>query len=199
MQYCPKCDNIMDIGRSAPKASIDDNPTSLSITDKSIENTQKSVIVDENIVRIINMLKNNIDISNEKVNFDDLIKHKDFTSIKDKERKEFIKTIKALEDDSISAYVICKNCTYSEKLTKRILILNKMSSSKNSNFDDFSKYKYMKYDNTLPHTRDYICKNKSCKTNTDFKLKDVKWFRPNRDNYTTYYICCVCDTIWNIA
>jgi DNA-directed RNA polymerase subunit M/transcription elongation factor TFIIS len=97
------------------------------------------------------------------------------------------------------AYVICKNCSYSEKLTNRVLVLNRMSSSKNSSFDNFSKYKYMKYDNTLPHTRDYVCKNKSCKTNTDYKLKDAKWFRPNGNNYTTFYICCVCDTIWNIA
>jgi len=199
MQYCPKCDNIMDIGRSAPKISFDVNPTSLSVTDKTIETTPSVIADDETIIRVINMLKNNIDISNEKVNFDDLMKHKEFTSIKDKEKKEYIKIIKNLEDDSMNAYVICKNCTYSEKLTNRVLVLNRMSSSKNSSFDNFSKYKYMKYDNTLPHTRDYICKNKSCKTNSDYKLKDAKWFRPNSNNYTTFYICCVCDTIWNIA
>lgn len=197
MKYCPKCDNIMDIGRSAPKSNLNIEPTSLSFTDKS---TQKSVIDDdENIIRVINMLKNNIDVSNEKINFSDLMKHKEFTSLKDKDKKEFTKIIKGIEDESISAFLICKNCTYSEKLVDRTLILSKMSSSKNSNFDDFSKYKYMKYDNTLPHTRDYICKNDKCKTNTDFKLKNAKWFRPNRENYVTYYICCVCDTIWNIA
>ena len=199
MQYCPKCDNIMDIGRSIPNISFDVNSTSLSVTDKTIENTQSVIADDKNIIRVINMLKNNIDISNEKVNFDDLMKHKEFTSIKDKEKKEYIKIIKNLEDDSMNAYVICKNCTYSEKLTNRVLVLNRMSSSKNSSFDNFSKYKYMKYDNTLPHTRDYICKNKSCETNTNYKLKDAKWFRPNNNNYTTFYICCVCDTIWNIA
>jgi hypothetical protein len=64
---------------------------------------------------------------------------------------------------------------------------------------DYSKYKYIKYDNTLPHTRDYICKNKDCKTNKDYKLKDAKWFRPNKNRYETLYICCECDTIWNIA
>lgn len=199
MQYCPKCDNIMDIGRSAPKISFDVNPTSLSVTDKTIETTPSVIADDETIIRVINMLKNNIDISNEKVNFDDLMKHKEFTSIKDKEKKEYIKIIKNLEDDSMNAYVICKNCTYSEKLTNRVLVLNRMSSSKNSSFNNFSKYKYMKYDNTLPHTRDYVCKNKSCKSHNDVKLKDAKWFRPNRDSYVTYYICCSCDTIWNIA
>jgi len=159
MQYCPKCDNIMDIGRSVPKVILDVEPSSLSITGTAP--TEKSVIRDdENIVRIINMLKNNIDVSTEKVNWTDLMNHKEFTSIKEKERKEYIKTIKGIEDESLNAFLICKNCTYSEKITKRMLVLSKMSSSRNSNFDDFSKYKYMKYDNTLPHTRDYVCKNK---------------------------------------
>jgi len=201
MQYCPKCDNIMDIGRSVPKVIIDIEPSSLSITGTAnTANTEKSIIRDdENIVRIINMLKNNIDVSTEKVNWTDLMNHKEFTSIKEKERKEYIKTIKGIEDESLNAYLICKNCTYSEKITKRMMVLSKMSSSRNSNFDDFSKYKYMKYDKTLPHTRDYVCKNKSCKSHTDVKSKDAKWFRPNRDSYVTYYICCSCDTIWNIA
>ena len=202
MQYCPKCDNIMDIGRSAPKISFaanDVNPTSLSITEKSTQNTQSVIADDDNIIRVINMLKNNIDISNEKVNFDELMKHKEFTSIKDKEKKEYIKIIKNLEDDSMNAYVICKNCTYSEKLIKRVLVLNRMSSSKNSTFDNFSKYKYMKYDNTLPHTRDYVCKNKDCSSHKDPSKRDAVWFRPIATSYSTYYGCTACATIWNIS
>ena len=186
----------MDIGRSAPKVMLDAEPTSLSAS----TNTEKPNVADnDNIIRVINMLKNNIDVSTEKINWTDLMNHKEFTSIKEKERKEYIKTIKGIEDESLSAFLICKNCTYSEKIIKRMMVLSKMSSSRNSSYDDFSKYKYMKYDNTLPHTRDYICKNKSCKSHTDTKLKDVKWFRPNRDSYITYYICCACETIWNIA
>ncbi len=190
----------MDIGRSAPKVMLDMEPTSLSVTGTAT--TEKSVVVvvdNDNIIRVINMLKNNIDVSTEKVNWTDLMNHTEFTSIKEKERKEYIKIIKGIEDESLSAFLICKNCTYSEKITKRIMVLSKMSSSRNSSFDDFSKYKYMKYENTLPHTRDYVCKNKSCKSHTDVKSKDAKWFRPNRDSYVTYYICCECDTIWNIA
>ena len=201
MEYCPKCDNIMDIGRSILKVIHDIAPTSLSMTDTS--NTDKLVVQDvrnnETIVRVINMLKNNIDISNETVNWTDLMNHVEFTSIKEKDKKEYIKVVKGIDDNSLNAFLICKNCTYSEKITKRMIVLNNMSSSSNSNFDDFSKYKYMKYDNTLPHTRDYICKNKTCKSHTNMELKDAKWFRPNRGSYVTYYICCICETIWNIA
>jgi hypothetical protein len=187
----------MDIGRTTLSANINIDPTSLSGTTNTEQ--KNNIRDDENIVRIINMLKNNIDVSSEKVNWTDLMNHKEFISIKEKERKEYIQLIKGIEDESLSAFLICKNCTYSEKISKRMLVLSKMSLSRNSTFDDFSKYKYMKYDNTLPHTRDYVCKNKSCKTHTDIKLKDAKWFRPNRDSYLTYYICCLCETIWNIA
>jgi DNA-directed RNA polymerase subunit M/transcription elongation factor TFIIS len=154
---------------------------------------------DDNIVRIINMFKNELDISNEKVDVEKLSRHKEFTNLKDKDRKELLRIIKMGEDDSIAAYIICKNCSYSEKLIKRTMILNKMSKFSNSQSDNLSKYNYMRYDNTLPHTRDYICKNKDCKSNKDSTLKDAKWFRPNQNSYITYYVCCECGTVWNIA
>jgi len=187
----------MDISRSAPKTSLGLDPTSLSNT-----TTETQIIVDnDKIIRIINMFKNNIDISNEKIDYDQLIKHPNYTSLKDKEKKDLTKIIKSIEDESLLAFMICKNCSYFEKMTKRTIVLNKMSinSSSGSALNDYSKYKYMRYDNTLPHTRDYICKNKDCKTHKDSSLKDVKWFRPNQSSYETFYICCECGIVWNIA
>jgi len=195
MQFCPKCDNIMDIGKTAPKSTFTPEPTSLSIT--TATNTNKDS--DENILKIINMYKNSLDISNEKFDSDKIMKHPDFINMKDRDKKEFTKVLKALEDDSMTAFIICKNCSYSEKLTKRTLILNKMSNFATNTHSDLTKYKYMRYDNTLPHTRDYICKNKECKTHKDDKLKNAKWFRPIQNSYLTYYICCECGTVWNIG
>lgn len=197
MQFCPKCDNIMDISRSAPKSSFATDPTSLSNT-----TTEKAVTIDnDRIIKIINMFKNGIDITNEKVDFDQLVKHSEFTSLKDKDKKELTKIIKSIEDEALTAYLMCKNCSYFEKLTSRTMVLNKMSTNSitGNELNDYSKYKYMRHDNTLPHTRDYICKNKDCKTHKDHTLKDAKWFRPNQNNYETYYVCCECGIVWNIA
>jgi hypothetical protein len=199
MQFCPKCDNIMDIGKTSPKISFIPEPTSLSATTVTEPTTTQNVADNDQIIKIINMFKNGFDISNEKVDTDILSKHKEFISLKDKDRKELIKTLKMVEDDSQTAYIICKNCSYSEKLIKRTLLLNKISKNSITEFDDLSKYKYMRYDNTLPHTRDYICKNKECKSNKDHTLKNAKWFRPNQSSYVTYYVCCECGTVWNIA
>ncbi len=197
----------MDIGKSAPKISFVAEPTSLSVTSATAtatatataNATANDMSLDEQIIKVINMFKNGFDISNEKVDIDKLSKHKEFLNLKDKDRKELIKILKMVEDDSQTAFIICKNCSYSEKLTTRTLILNKISKNSIADFDDLSKYKYMRYDNTLPHTRDYICKNKECKSNKDHTLKDAKWFRPNQNTYVTYYVCCECGTVWNIA
>ena len=196
MQFCPKCDNIMDISKTAPKSSFLGEPTSLSAT---TETDNININNGEYIAKIINMFKNDIDISNEKVDFEKISKHKEFLIMKDKERKELTRIIKIIEDDAQNAFIICKNCSYSEKLVKRTLLLNKMSKNSTIDFNDLSKYKYMRYDNTLPHTRDYVCKNKECKSNKDHTLKDAKWFRPNQNSYITYYVCCECGTIWNIG
>ena len=195
MQFCPKCDNIMDIGKTAPRSTFTQEPTSLSIT--TVTTIDKDE--DEHITKIINMSKNELDISNEKFDIDKVMKHKDFLNMKDREKKDFTKILKALEDDSMTAFIVCKNCSYSEKLTKRTLILNKMSNFAINTHSDLTKYKYMRYDNTLPHTRDYVCKNKECNTQKDDKLKNAKWFRPIQNSYLTYYVCCECGTVWNIG
>ena len=184
----------MDIGKTAPRISFTQEPTSVSLTTASGEKNE-----DEHISKIINMYKNDIDITNEKFDIDKIMKHKDFISLKDREKKEFTKVLKTLEDDSLTAFIVCKNCSYSEKLTKKTLLLNKMSNSSINTHSDLTKYKYMRYDNTLPHTRDYVCKNKECKTYKDEKLKNAKWFRPIQNSYITYYVCCECGTVWNIG
>lgn len=195
MKYCPKCDNIMDISRTAPKIIQEQNPTSLSATDKSIKNDV------ENTTKVINMYLNGFNITNEIVNIEQLQKNPEFTKLKEKDRKELIKILKSSEDDSSAAFMICKNCSYSEKMIKRTMVLNKMSNhfvSTESSTDD-SKYKYIKDIDILPHTRDYICKNKNCQTHKDYKLKNAKWFRPIQDSYQTFYVCCECETVWKNA
>lgn len=196
MQFCPKCDNIMDIGKSTTKFTLSQDPTSLSLTTATGTDIKND---DEQSLKIINMFKNGIDILNEKFNVEQIMKNKEFINLKDREKKELIKVLKTLEDDSLNAFIVCKNCSYSEKLIKQTLILSKMSKFSTNEYSDLTKYKYMRYDNTLPHTRDYICKNKECKSHKDHTLKNAKWFRPIQNSYVTYYVCCECGIVWNIG
>jgi hypothetical protein len=187
----------MDISKTTQKSIQSIEPTSISTSDNSININNVNTNINQS-TKIINMYLNGIDISSENIDLEILQKNPEFTKLKDKDKKELIKIIKSIDDDTSTAYMICKNCSYSERIIKRTMILNKMSNNtENNNSVDQTKYKFMKYLDILPHTRDYICKNKSCATHQDYKLKDAKWFRPIKDSYKLYYVCCVCDTIWN--
>ena len=195
MQFCAQCDNVMDIGKSIPKVNL------LQNTPNAVTTTSQSQVQEDIVDKLINAYKNKDNLSSFKVSYDDLTNNDNYIKLKEQDKLKILKLLNLENiDDTKVAYQVCKNCLYNEKLTKRTLILSRMNlnTSASSN-KSLSKYKNMIHDKTLPHTRDYVCKNKSCKTNTDYKLKDAKWFRPNSNTYATFYICCVCDTIWNIA
>jgi len=181
----------MDISRTPPKSMLGVDPTSLSMS------TDNNDI----IKKVITMFKNSIPITNENIEEQQLLKHPDYIALKDKEKKDLLKLIKSSEDDGLAAYITCNNCSYFEKLSSRTLVLNKISKNTSSinEVNDYSQYKHMRYDNTLPHTRDYICKNKDCKSHKDSTLKDAKWFRPNKNSYDCFYVCCECGVVWKIA
>lgn len=193
MEFCPKCNNIMDISRT-PSKMIVQEPTTISQT--TTENIKKR---DDEYLKVINMFKNQIDLTGQKINVDELQKHKDFVSLKDKDKKDLLNILKTNEDDSLNAYYICKNCSHSERLIKRTNVLNKMYMGSVSGYNNVEMFKYYVNDKTLPHTRDYVCRNKSCQTHNNPEKKDAKWFRTNQNSYTTYYACTVCETVWNIA
>lgn len=198
MHFCPQCDNIMDVGKSIPKINLlQQAPTTISTS--SVSHTNQIDIID----KIINSYKNKETFDKDKYNIEleQLSTHPNFIKLKEVDRVKIIKmlNLENLDDNKI-AYLICKNCLYHEKLTKKTLILNRMNlNSTTSSNINLNKYKYMIHDKTLPHTRDYVCKNKACISHTDFTKRDAVWFRPNANSYSTYYGCTACSTIWNIS
>ena len=193
MQFCPKCDNIMDIGKTAPKVSLNiATPDTVSTETKSNE---------DQVSRLIQLYKNKEDISNFIIDMKLLTSNADFNKLKETDKNEIIKILKSSEiDESLSAYRICKNCSYFERLVGRTLVLSRMNTEASmSGTTDLSKYKYMIHDKTLPHTRDYICKNDKCESHKNHEKRNAVWFRPQMNSYSTYYGCVTCETIWNIS
>ncbi len=200
MQFCPKCDNIMDIGKSAPKISITQiTPDTVSSDTKEEVNSNSSK--NNDISKLIEMYKNGDNITMFKIDIKDLTSNPDFIKLKDADKNNIIKIIKSTEiDDSLSAYRICKNCSYYEKLVGKTLVLSRMNlGTSMSGVQDLSKYKYMIYDKTLPHTRDYVCKNDKCASHKDNTKRDAVWFRPQSNSYSTCYACVTCSMVWNVS
>lgn len=194
MQFCPKCDNIMDIGKSAPKVS-------LAIATPNTVSTETTKTNDDEITKLIQLYKNGDDISNFNIDIKLVTVSDEFKKLKDTQQKELLKILKSSEvDETLSAFRICKNCSYFEKLIGRNLVLSRMSSETSiSGIVDLSKYRYMIHDKTLPHTRDYVCKNEICESHKNHEKRNAVWFRPILNYYSTYYGCVTCGEIWNIS
>ena len=193
MQFCPKCDNIMDIGKSAPKVSLSiATPNTVSTESKSNE---------DQVSKLIQLYKNKEDISNINIDIKLVTTNTEFNKLKEADKNEIIKILKSSEiDESLSAYRVCKNCSHFERLIGRTLVLSRMNiEASMSDVIDLSKYKYMIHDKTLPHTRDYICKNDKCESHKNHEKRNAVWFRPHMNSYSTYYGCVTCTTVWNIS
>ena len=197
MHFCPQCDNIMDIAKSVPKVNLlQQAPTTVSTTSVSATTTQEDIVD-----KIINAYKNKENIDKYTVDLEQLTSNASFNKLKEQDKAKILKMLKLDNvDESKVAYQICHNCLYNEKLNNRTLILSRMNlNAGGGSTKNMSKYKYMIHDKTLPHTRDYVCKNKECASHKDFSKRDAVWFRPIATSYSTYYGCTTCETIWNIS
>ena len=202
MEFCPKCQNMLDISRTAPKVQtlIDsETPTSVS------ETTVSSVEENKDLNKLIKKFEAKKTIEHEDVktvSIELLSKHQKFLDMKPQDKEKLLKIITVLTtdtDDAISAYKLCKNCLYSEHLTERTLVISRMNASGVSGYNDSNRYGFMKYDKSLPHTRNYVCKNKSCPSHTDHTLRNAVWYRPMTDSYMTYMTCCECSAFWLLS
>lgn len=192
MQYCPKCDNIMDIGKTIPKPVFNlETPDTITNTTDDKANTKIKV------EKIIELYKNGEDISKYNIDIKKITSNAEFGKLKDSDKKGILKMLSSDFDDMQAAYRICKNCSYHEKILETTLILSRINTNISTSVEE--DYSYMVYDQTLPHTRDYKCKNKSCKTHSDPTQKNAVWFRPKLNSYSTYYGCTICKIVWNVS
>lgn len=93
-------------------------------------------------------------------------------------------------NDAINkAFFYCANCGNYEEMQPRTMIFMK-TSEKNT----FSiKNNDIIYDNTLPHTRKYVCPNEKCATHNNKHLKDAIFYK---NNGKIIYVCIVCKSDW---
>ena len=89
----------------------------------------------------------------------------------------------------------CTNCNFSNQIVKTTLLFE-------MNIDDnFNKIKKIDdnellcNDPLMPHTHDYTCKNPSCITHKDIKIKDAIFYK-DKNSYKVNYICSVCFYNW---
>lgn len=189
MQFCPKCDNILDITKNPPKLiSLDaTTPDTLSSTGEA-----------PNYDNIIKQLLKGKDVEINTINVQALLESKSF-SLLSNDDKETIKKKVNIPDDGIMAYNICRNCLFSRKLDDKSLIVSRITHDNTTSLPELSKFKYMIHDKSVPHTRRYVCPNKSCESHKNNDKRDAIWFRPLTDDLLTLYACTSCETVWKAS
>jgi len=191
MSFCPKCSYTMEISKS---------------------NEKKKEEIITNITTFINTILNNSDednksyannISNMSFTIEQLSNNIKFKKIDESKQQKILNIFNiVIKNKQLYGKDIknkCLNCGYIEPLTPGSILYHKsFNNSSNVNRTVLNK-NLLCNDQTLPRTKMYICPNKSCITNIEGNeiMREAIMKRDNK-TYKLTYICCICNTMWNI-
>lgn len=136
----------------------------------------------------------------------DLLDDERFEVMNKKDQRKLISTVKAVDKNFFAeeepeseakvgsniAYFICKFCKNYKPIKPGTVIYSKSYSTINAS--EMEDYTYAIYDQTLPRTRTYICKNAKCETHKNDSLKEAILTKNATDQIV--YICTHCSTNW---
>lgn len=93
-------------------------------------------------------------------------------------------------------FFVCTTCGNTELVKPRTLIVSKKSKDiAKAYFGNENKPENIVNVPILPHTRDYICPNKTCKTHANPDTRDAVMTRIG-NSFRVMYVCTVCVTSW---
>ena len=194
-KYCKLCNNLLNISRT-PLIKMNANDQSQIVTNTKTE---------KEYVELLKKLESDISLTPEEMNgidIKELVKTDYYKQMqgKGKVRKivsEILDNIQT-SDENTQAYLVCENCYFSKPLTSDTHLFSKSSDGvvvyNDQSIDDLLRNKV--YQMTLPRTRNFICTNNKCKSNTnpsDFPT-EACFFRKH-NTYAITMICTVCHTI----
>ena len=192
--FCKICNNILDINKTKLKKATSEDSGS-----ESHNLVDYEYIINQLAIDIIPPPKemNNVD-------FITLQQHPKFKEKSKKEKKTIKKNIESLLETSekdkelLNIYFVCQSCSYSEKIKEKQLIMVR-SRETDSHHEEHPIYRWKNlfFSKILPHTREYICKNKECPTHNGVQ-RSAKFSRePN--STSTLYFCEICNEVWKIS
>lgn len=175
---------------------------------KDIKNKQHGGRVSRSLENIFSKYNNNEKLEKEdirKLKKKDILDDERFENITKKEQRRIMSQIKALDKNFFSkdndeepkigsniAYFICKYCRHSKQIKPGTIIYSKSYSNDGSM--EIEDYTYAIYDQTLPRTRNYICKNPDCESHKNSSDKEAVLTKNATDQIV--YICTMCSSNW---
>ena len=178
MYFCPKCSYLFDISKSSKVSKTDDIRISVNkITDafKKLEDKE--------------------DLTKYKASFskDEMTKNKRYQKLIEEDKIK----INVLFEEIVSsgAEFKCENCNFTKQITETTVLYQVNMEDKNIKIKSIEENELTCKDPLLPHTHDYTCKNPSCISHKDIKLKDAVFYK-ERNSYKVNYICTICFYNW---
>lgn len=178
MYFCPNCSYLFDISKSS--------------------NIQKNESVKTPITKfndVLIKLEDKIDLSKFKAEFDkdEMIKNKKYQKLSTDDKNKI--NVLFEEDLSSGAEFKCNNCNFTKPIINTTLLYQINLEDKITKIKNLEENELLSKDPLLPHTHDYTCKNPSCLTHKNIKLKDSVFYK-EKNSYKVNYICCVCFYNW---
>lgn len=107
--------------------------------------------------------------------------------------------IRINSDNPNSLVYYCRQCGNEDKLLAiEDVCVSKIQIKKNDKSFNHIINKYTKLDPTLPRINNMLCPNADCISNTKDTEKEIIYIRYDDTNMKYVYLCCVCDTVWNM-
>jgi DNA-directed RNA polymerase subunit M/transcription elongation factor TFIIS len=107
--------------------------------------------------------------------------------------------IRINSDNPNSLVYYCRQCGNEDKLLAiEDVCVSKIQIKKNDKSFNHIINKYTKLDPTLPRINNMLCPNADCISNTKDKEREIIYIRYDDTNMKYVYLCCECETVWNM-
>jgi len=206
MQFCPKCDNLLDIskGVSTTTMTVLDERTPVTVTgeDEEVKTATETVNAREAFFEtLINkIIDDTIKLHELKdVSIEQILRSKAFTSLNKKIKasvKTKLMTMYETINNAASAYYYCDNCNYNIPIEPGTKVLTKTGMNTKSSYINMNRMKNLVHSKISGFTNDFTCPNNECLSHNDPDIKEAIIYRLH-GSLQAWYSCMTCKTTWH--
>ena len=170
-KFCPKCNFMLDITKNIDFHKVNESSKIIAL-----------------------LLNDNINI-NTNITIDTIKKDSKYKELSNDNKELLEKNNNKYKKLNKTGFYKCLNCGYFKNISNETILID---SNKSDLYKGDIYLELQKNNNILPRTKDYICPNIKCKAHDKKYIdREAVFYRINK-TYRLKYLCCLCNTEWNI-
>ena len=203
MYFCPKCNYSFDISKSIGSENneenkVNENNNSIDTIPVEPENNKENKVLKKvnDAIKVFEA-NGNLKNYNAEFKFEELEKNSKFKKLSNENKDKFNILFNNNNNNNITgAQFKCNNCNFTKEITESVLLYQYEVYDKIDKIKSLEDNELTINNPILPRTQDYICKNISCPTNKNNKMKKEAVFFRDNNSYKLNYICGICYHNW---